>query len=192
MVPAARVSDYAGWYKLVADTRAFSRRRKTPPVVARSEATKRTPAGRRLLRRCAPRDDRWRQDAIPVWINSRCQFALARLHPAPIINAQRHHLDRGDIIRNRDILVVGMHHRGGPGPKNDRWRVRILVEESRIRGALPPADLRILPGNFLVAAAHRLHDRVRARDLRRLRVISHEPHHRRMLLHPRILRRRAG
>src|SRR5262249_28555857 len=51
---------------------------------------------------------------------------------------------------------------------------------------------RILAGKLLVAGAHRLHDRMLARDFGGLRVVTDEAHHRRMILHPRILSRRAG
>src|SRR2546426_12105962 len=72
------------------------------------------------------------------------------LDAAPVADAERIHLDGGDVIVDGDVLVVRMHDRGRAGAEDHRRRIGIAVEEARIRGALAAADLRLAAGDLLV------------------------------------------
>src|SRR3982074_3599647 len=133
-----------------------------------------------MFRNTIPRDATERISSCPLPFDA-----------APIANAERHHLDGRHIVVDRHVLVVRMHDGGRTRAEDDRGRVGIQVEEARISGALPAADLWIAPGDLLVVLADVFDEGVIPRYFRRLRVIPHEPHFRRVDLHPGILGRRA-
>src|SRR6185312_4712662 len=95
------------------------------------------------------------------------------------------------IVVDRYVLVVGVHHSGRTGPEDHRRGIGIEVEETRVGSALAAADLGLPAGDLRVVLAHGLDDLMIARDFRSMRVVAHEPHLRRMLLHPRVLGSRA-
>src|SRR6185295_3599840 len=84
-----------------------------------------------------------------------------------------------------------MHDRSRTRAEDDGGSGGVQVEEARVGGALPAADLRIAPGDLLVILADGFDDGVASRILRGLRVIAHKPNFRRVKLHPGILGCRA-
>src|SRR5215471_16477739 len=75
---------------------------------------------------------------------------LPTIDATPIADAERHNLDRGQIVVDGNVLIVGVHDRRRPRPEDHGWRVGIAVEEARIRGALTAADLGLAAGHLLV------------------------------------------
>src|SRR5690606_28357629 len=58
---------------------------------------------------------------------------------APVVDAERHHLDRREIVVDRHILVVGVHDGRRSRHENDGRRIGVLVEEAGIGRALTTA-----------------------------------------------------
>src|SRR5215510_3923042 len=123
----------------------------------------------------------------PFALISFAEIRLPTIDATPVADAERHNLDRGQIVVYGNVLVVGMHDRGRARTEDHRRGVRIAVEETRIRGALTATDLGGGAGNLLVVLGDGFHDGMIPRDFGRLRVIPHEAHLRRVELHPRIL-----
>ena len=82
------------------------------------------------------------------------RYPAAVLDAAPVVDAQRHHLDGGDVVVDRHIFVVGVHDRGRAGSEDHGRRVAVAVEEARVGGALTAADPGSLAGDLRVVLAH--------------------------------------
>src|SRR5262245_3516402 len=85
---------------------------------------------------CATSSDQVRTPPIPLRTND----VLSTIDAAPLADAQRHDLDRGHIVVDGHVLVVGMHHRGRARPEDHGWSIGVTIEKARIRRALPTAD----------------------------------------------------
>src|ERR1700680_509821 len=81
---------------------------------------------------------------------------LTTVDAAPVADAERHDLDGGDVVVDGNILVVRMHDCGRARSEDHGWRIGVAVEETRIRRALPPADLGIAAGDLPIILAHGL------------------------------------
>src|SRR5262245_36499443 len=72
------------------------------------------------------------------------------LHPAPVGDAQGHHLDGGDVVVDRHVLVVRVHDGGRAGAEDHGRRLAVEIEEAGIGSALAAADLGVAPGDLPV------------------------------------------
>ena len=135
----------------------------SPPIFAwasgeRTKATSFMP-GRRMSPTYWPRPRRKRSSSLrsseaPTPWPPLFAIALAhRIGVAPIIDAERHHFDRGEIIVDRDIFVVGVHDRRRARAEDHRRRLAVAVEKPCVGGALTAADDRLLAGDLGISSA---------------------------------------
>src|SRR6185437_10593814 len=106
----------------------------------------------------------------------------------PVVDAECHHLNGCEIILDRYIFIVRMHHGGGSRPKYYGRCFSVEVQEPGIGRALPAAYFRLAAGYFRIIFTHRLDDRMFDRNFGGLGVVTDEPYLRRMVFHPRIFR----
>src|SRR5262249_61746988 len=81
-----------------------------------------------------------RRPSSPPVLIPFAEIRLPTIDATPVADAERHNLDRAQIIIDGNVLIVGMHDRGRARSEDHRWGVGIAVEKPRIRRALAAAD----------------------------------------------------